>query len=131
MKNKKHIDSLVSLGMGAGVLGMLMGGMYKMFGLGNKIEKKDVAKEVLDLVFESYENKIKELEDENSKLFEEKVGLENELEGLKAEKLTMVRPKKVGARRGRPKKVGAKRGRPKKARAKRGRPILDKSLGLY
>ena len=91
---KKPVDgkSALALSMiplvGAGILG----GMMNMFFGNRKQEPKDTLKGVIDLAFGVYEEKIKRLEVEQSKLLSDNLKLKEELEKLKEEK--KPKPKK-------------------------------------
>jgi len=77
-KTRKAFDSVLNMIPLIGTIG-LVGGMMNMFGLGStKQSKRDTAKGVLDLVFDDYENTIREMEIVNTKQ-------EQEIERLKME----------------------------------------------
>ena len=77
-ETRKAFDSVLNMIPLIGTIG-LVGGMMNMFGLGStKQSKRDTAKGVLDLVFDDYENTIREMEIVNTKQ-------EQEIERLKME----------------------------------------------
>ena len=75
-KIKKKIDignNLVGLGMSAGIIGMLMGGMNKMFGINDdKGNLKEMVSGIVQGFLEHFEFKIDDLQDKVKELTKEK-----------------------------------------------------------
>ena len=86
-KNARYSDftsSMIGLGVSAGVMGLMMGGMNKMFGLNDdKSNLKEMMNGMVQGFLEHYEFKVEDLKDKIKTLEEEKKRAEEERDRTK------------------------------------------------
>ncbi|MFW6173538.1 MAG: hypothetical protein ACOC5T_07330 [Elusimicrobiota bacterium] len=86
MKKSNLSESLAGLTASFAVSTAILGVMGKMFGFGEKTDKRDLLKGVADLIIDDYENTISSQGDEIRNLENKILELNKELEGIKNKK---------------------------------------------